>query len=340
MPALSLCLTVVILAITMTCVASALIKTLKTKSNPLAKHTIILISLSATLFVYLLLIAAGRTNIRSELTQAPLDIFVFGFERFHFFWVTLLWPWLALYIIQHNTNKASSNSRIKYTAALFTLLAALLIFTTPVLNHHDYYKNHMLSRLNGVKCLQTKIQDGGSLNCQDLFPHDLSQAINNAKRADASFTRSLVYMPVAFESTTPIAFYKTTGSLSDVKTFNANIKSQDKTVITMETKADSQIYFSTGMPALMQQCRTLEVTARIKASGPQIGQLYFLPTDDPVLSESNSKTTEIDKSKDFQTISFIVTSSSGFKDSLRLDPVMDSQTILIKGIETRCREKQ
>lgn len=38
-------------------------------------------------------------NFRLPGNDAPLEIFAHGFTRFHFFWATILWPWLGAVII-------------------------------------------------------------------------------------------------------------------------------------------------------------------------------------------------------------------------------------------------
>ncbi len=42
-----------------------------------------------------MLVAAGRTNFRPPEMHDLLEIFAHGFTRFHFFWATLIWPWVA-----------------------------------------------------------------------------------------------------------------------------------------------------------------------------------------------------------------------------------------------------
>lgn len=339
-PALSFAITVSVLAITAACVLSIIIKTLKSRiTAPLLPHAFVLISLAATIFVYLLLVAAGRTNIRSELTQAPLDIFIFGFQRFHFFWVTLFWPWVIIHLIKDGANSNHSNLKAKLLTLLFVFAAVFTVVKTPALNHSNFYRGLMLDRLEGVKCLQTKIQTSESLTCPELFPYDLLQALNNAKKAGASFVRALTYMPTPFAATNPAAFFRTSDHNEHVTVLNATYNRQIGDLTDISTTPDSQLYFSTSEPEKMQSCRTLEVTANLKALGPEVSQLYYLPLDNPQLSEINSKKSEIEKSDEFKTVSFILTSDSGFQDKLRFDPIMGSQKISIKGIEVRCREK-
>ncbi|WCM53076.1 hypothetical protein OH720_08710 [Pseudomonas sp. WJP1] len=339
-PALSFLTTALVIALTSACVLSIIIKFVKNKcNNPLSHHAFVFLSLSIVTFVYLLLVAAGRTNIRSELTQAPLDIFLFGFQRFHFFWVTLLWPWLAIYLLSRMSDANNSNLKEKLITALFLFGAFFAVLKTPIINHESFYQTHMLDRLEGIKCLQTKIQTYDNLVCPELFPTDLTQALNNAKKAGASFTRTLTYIPTPFGSDRPAAFFKTSNHANQTRAVNLTYNNQAGDLSSITTKTDPQLYFSTDNPKEMQSCRTLEITANLKAIGPERSQLFYLPINNPILSEANSKKSEIDNSEDFKTISFILTSDSGFQDSLRFDPVMNSQIISIKGIEVRCREK-
>ncbi|MEO5669534.1 MAG: GtrA family protein, partial [Ramlibacter sp.] len=52
-------------------------------------------AVGAMVVTYLALVAAGRANFRPDDVQAASDVFAFGFQRFHFFWATLVWPWLV-----------------------------------------------------------------------------------------------------------------------------------------------------------------------------------------------------------------------------------------------------
>jgi hypothetical protein len=77
----------------------------------------------------------------------------------------------------------------------------------------------------------------------------------------------------------------------------------------------------------------LSVQATIKAGAPDIAQLFYRPADVGSFSESNSKRAGLgtDGKADF-----LVLSSVGFENMLRLDPGTLEGALKVESIDVRC----
>ena len=167
---------------------------------------VVLLSLGAVVAVYLAIVAAGRTNLRPA-GMAPLDIFVTGFHRFHFFWATLLWPWLIATVIlaaQRWSQRAAAASATVAALAIISLCTASGVF-----RHARFYEAATDMRINGIKCIHAHMEEAQPIVCHSLLPTELTVALKNAERIDASFSRALEFtrvreLPVSAGSNTAL----------------------------------------------------------------------------------------------------------------------------------------
>jgi hypothetical protein len=156
------------------------------------RSALIFVALVAVVFVYLLLVAAGRTKLRPETITAFLDIFAFGFLRFHFFWATLLWPWVGAAVVLW-LSRRRQGQRLAFGMAF--LLVALVLPATVWLGGFDHaasYRARMAYRLkNEVNCLEAGLQKGDGIVCVAMAGSkaNIRLSYEFARRHDASFTR-------------------------------------------------------------------------------------------------------------------------------------------------------
>ncbi|MFJ7106524.1 hypothetical protein ACIQU2_02640 [Pseudomonas sp. NPDC098740] len=336
-PLLSLSVTLVALAIVAITVV-ILIKQCrrKTQSPVNASLTTVISSLIATISLYLLLIAAGRTNLRPENITTFLDIFSFGFYRFHFYWVTLLWPWMTAAILIWLLRTKPSGIAKNTTAIIFTALMLSGIKYTNIFEHKEFYLATMQSRLDGIQCLQNKIQANENLLCKQLELSDLNKAIANGKRTGASFSRNLFYIPIALGTNTPAPLYRLSEHTNEIHLTNAQRTNNSSNEIKIRTEIDPNLLIRTGKPDQLLNCRSLEVNVKINTMENDLSQLFFLPIGKSSFTETDSKTIPI--SHNDGVISFNMTSESGFLDTLRFDPVTSPQLLSLSDLEVRCRE--
>lgn len=336
-PLFSLCITLVALAITAIIVATLIKQCLLKKQSPAnVPLTIVISSFIATISLYLFLIAAGRTHLRPENITTFLDVFSFGFYRFHFYWITLVWPWITAAILIWLLRTKPSGIAKHTIAFIFTALMFSGIKYTNIFEHKEFYLATMQSRLDGIQCLQNKIQTNKNLLCKQLELSDLNKAIANAKRTGASFARNLFYIPIALGTNTPIPLYRLSEHKNEIHLTNAHRADDSSNDIKIRAEADPNLLITTGKPEELLNCRSLEVNVKMDISDNDLSQLFFLPYGKSSFTETDSKTIPI--SHNDGTISFNMTSESGFLDTLRFDPVTSPQLLSLGDLEVRCRE--
>lgn len=155
---------------------------------PVARAFVIVAALTAVVGVYLAMVSAGRTNLRPEGMDLQA-IFSFAFHRFHFFWATLLWPWVLATLLLAVQRWRPSIARP--AAVCISLVIILYCLAAGVFGHRAFYVSTAELRISGIKCIREHIEASRPILCESLLPVDLSQALRFAERVDASFARTL-----------------------------------------------------------------------------------------------------------------------------------------------------
>ncbi|MEM5790236.1 MAG: hypothetical protein AAGU11_23195, partial [Syntrophobacteraceae bacterium] len=156
-----------------------------------ARSAVVFLSLAGAVFVYLLLVAAGRANYRPPGVEGSIAIFTDAFRRFHFFWMTLLWPWLAAVCFEAIAGKNSRNPR-KYLPLYAVLIPAVLLplfISAGALKHRQWYRERSNHGIEAARCLQSEMRKGQGINCPELHPQDLARPFTYGKSIGASFGR-------------------------------------------------------------------------------------------------------------------------------------------------------
>lgn len=293
----------------------------KNKSMALSafKPLLIYIALAGVIFVYLGLVSAGRTNFANNDALSWLETFYYGFSRFHFFWVTLLWPWVAamIFII----------TKKRFLGILIPLIIIPYLIIAGALNHAEYYKNVMQHRALGLKCVIGASEKRQHVHCPQLHPGDLSDAILTAKTHDLSFTRIIDF---------PLPSHFLSLELKDFTFHNIETKIEISNGYHLRTGHDPMIFLETKSPEIMTRCNVLDVSILLRASEPSVGQVYYLISGQEHFSELASVQQPIQGDNLFHQIYFQFISKTGFGNLLRLDPVSQAQEIEIKNIEVNC----
>ena len=158
----------------------------------LRQTSLVFLALTSVVFVYLVLISAGRAHMRPAEDTELLKVFGWGFHRFHFFWVTLLWPWLLamVFVYTKSRNRDILLTRLTWVIPFIALLWSIY---AGALNHGAFFKTTQNQRADGLQCLQLAMQSGNDVKCWQLLPiqHPLKQGILNGQRTGASFARLL-----------------------------------------------------------------------------------------------------------------------------------------------------
>lgn len=165
---------------------------------PVARFTVVFATLCAVIAAYLALVSAGRAHL-TEGDVRGLGYFSLAFPRFHFFWVTLIWPWVVAGLLL-----AEERGELGHRWALATRWGALIVFIVAIaggaLNHISQYRKNLDNRLQAeVPCLRGQLARGGPVFCESLYPVDMTDIYVNAWNLGVSFTRhfGLATVPAA-----------------------------------------------------------------------------------------------------------------------------------------------
>ncbi len=318
-PLLSLALVLAVSATTAACVVFLISRLNRHMSTPTAmqRTSLVFCVLFCVVFAYLLIVTAGRTRLRTQDIASYLQIFEFGFARFHFFWLTLLWPWLAA-VLLIIWQRMRAPTGIKQLDWVVPLVGVWLMASGGVFQHQTYFKHIQDMRQTDLQCLRAQVPRGEGIRCPSVLPSwfgsevpDLSRAFWHAGNLGSTFVKQFPVLPIALGSTDPAPWLQAT--------FAA-------------TTGDTLL--RTARPTDMARCVTLDVV---------IAQLPP-PADAPILvfhrmapeSEVEVARPEIRADAAPTELVYRVHSDSGFADDLRLqrtDPAVPAQILA----EVRCR---
>lgn len=315
-----------------------------------ADSALIYCALLVTVAGYLGLVAAGRANLRPDAVASGLQIFSFAFERFHFFWATLLWPWVVAALAPGTGSRASSNGR--YRSAL-SLGAGLILVAMAgygnAFGHDAHYAAVMGLREQGIDCINDSVGTGrGPIACPtlhpidtpELLPDDLTQSIKHAIANNASFTRQLKFPVIPLNAAEPPALFRLE-SASQIALENLNTTALPDQYVAMplqlnSTGEDPSASFSTGHAEALRRCLILDVVVDMELTEADTAQLYYIPGGSNRYTEANSAFTAY-IGPGSQNLAFRLISAQGFTDHFRFDPATKTGPVTISGLEVRCR---
>jgi hypothetical protein len=304
--------------------------------------SVVTLTLAATIVVYLMLVAAGRSSLRpSGGPAAPIEVFQFGFFRFHFFWVTLLWPWVAavgLAVIPTLGRRSTWLRSVALGLAALTATAAVAVATaTGAFDFETFYRRWAVARMETYRCLLESVQRGDGYECTIWEPMNPARLIVYAKSVDASFAEYLQTLPVA----PPMAplFSMADPSSGSVQLLDATvIEENGPGELTLDAGVDAQLIISVRDEEAMRQCLVLEVRAMLHPSRLDVSQAFYRRPEDQEFSPERVATTEIAPGDTGSVpLSLQLSSDAGFSGVVRFDPVFNPQTVGLDGLELYCR---
>lgn len=338
-PVLAFSITILLVAAIFCALGYIAFQIYKNKLDPQqTRFSFIFASLLCSILLYLFLVAAGRANFRSDSIEAPMQVFTFGFLRFHYFWVTLIWPWLALALLTFAHKKWLSEKKLIIFSFFWLTAIILAASLTNVMRHDSFYKQIASIRTEGFKCIFNQMQNSDKIFCPTIYPGELTKSLANARRVESTFLRSLPYLPVPLGTNQPAPLFRLTEKTGDIQIVNAKISAKGKDrSLEIETDSDPMLVIPTGSSHIMNRCISLEVNALITSSKTDLAQLFFTPAKEGGFSQKNSTTVPVLGNSKPQLISFTINSPSGLIDKVRFDPVTTPQSLTIHEVEVRCR---
>jgi hypothetical protein len=299
---------------------------------------IIFFVIASLVFVYLLLISAGRTNLHPPEIKTSTQFFLHGFYRFHYFWATLLWPWLAAaLIITCKTLCKTGAKNLEWAATALTLPLVFLMINAGVFSHSKQYKAETLYRLPTVACLAEQLQRGEKIYCPEFFMPDFRAVYAYSKLTGASFVRHYPMLPIGLGVNVPAPWFRLTRDKAAVSILDV-MTQMKKNELPYLAGTDAQILFKTGKNIEMAHCQLLDVNVRIQVTQAAFAQIFYRTSGMSNFSEQESeKRLVLVNANEPQHLSFQISSPSGFEDAFRFDPVPNPQAFNVAELEVRCR---
>jgi hypothetical protein len=293
--------------------------------------------------VYVFTVSAGRAGYALHEGKIGSSIYSFAFLRFHFFWVALIWPWLAAALLILLSSLEGRHRRFLDGLGLFVVFMAVIwVVKAGGMAHMESQRVIGDHRKSAMNCLLEGVQVGGEIHCPGLRPGkstDSAGAYAYARRIDASFVRYLPVMPLREEYEYMGILYEYPGT--------GNVELNE-----MQMIAPGKFHVFGGDPWMridieneraLQSCLVLSVDVDIKidlveAAHAQL--FYLLPSGQDGFSERYSQVRMLSPGiSGFQRMHFQVESEQGFKPFIRFDPVSQARDLVIGSIKARCRVK-
>jgi hypothetical protein len=274
--------------------------------------------LAAVTVSYLVMVAAGRTHLGAAQVDSYTAMFQFGFERFHFFWVTLIWPWafalLVLWLRQIASTRTTRIASVTLagTAVLYALVAG-------VADNPRYFREMNLARAEyGVACLQQHLQQGSTMDCRRLAPWPLDKALAYGVKINASFAKYFKYIhPATGTDRRSRLFDIKRAQEREIATRHFRPEYTDR-IMDIAASKDPQIILRSTKLNDLSACATAEVSAGIFVAQADVAQVFFSPKGTLGFIELNSEKRRLKPG--WNDIDFVLRSPGGFEPRLRLDP--------------------
>lgn len=301
----------------------------------------IFVPLLAAVAVYLVLVAAGRGALRPAGVDQPLAIFAFGFVRFHYFWATLLWPWVAAAVLVLLAPRLERGQVVARTGLVLAAVAvAVLTVAAGGFEHMAHQRGLAADREVKLHCLQQELQKLEAVRCPGLLPPRPGDVVPDARpaylhgiRIGASFARKILLLPDSPSLRASPKLFDLDGSAGRVEM--RHLKRTGAARYEVDVR-DSQIDMHPALPDLMRRCTTLEVLAEIRVEEREFVQVFWgVAGSEGPFSEGRSDARVIEPGR-LETVSMRLRSPTGFRPLLRFDPVAGGRAFELRSLRVYC----
>lgn len=274
-------------------------------STPLGRVALVALPLVGLVLAYLMMVTFGRAGFRDAGVQTSLQVYAFGYQRFHFYWLTLCLPWvLAACAV---LGSVWGGFRRQFAINGLILLALLGVgLTRSVFDVAGFYRSGNEFRASQWACLQQQWGSGEPIHCPIFDMPDVTGALLYARQINASFTRylpldrvvpghRLYHWPQSELSGSLLRSWP--GQLHDARPARDALPQWSEASDWLRTGADAQWRLDFGsQPALrdaLANCQVLDVAVQVQASRAGLMQVFFAQapaSDVPQFEEQRSRT--------------------------------------------------
>lgn len=308
--------------------------------SSLWRLSLVYFPLAAAVGVYLALVAFGRAGFRDASIQSWHEVFLFAYQRFHFFWITLLLPWTAAALLSMlPSHEASADRSARRQAGAWAAVILLIVGwgvagARGVFDVSTYYEQGRKTRAETIRCMSAQLGSGEPIMCPEFsLPGwtDWTPAYWHAREIGASFTK---YFPLVVHQ--PLGQWMFEGSPEaheGVRWHDAEMAGGGW----RQGQADPQLIIEGGDAQAYAHCRLLEVRVRLRADQPGVVQVFYRPAGEEDFSELHSHGRELPATLDAPTeLRFALESPRGFAPVIRIDPVPGSARFMVEDVKIGC----
>jgi hypothetical protein len=273
-----------------------------------------------------------------------LDIFSYAFTRFHFFWATLLWPWLVAGAIYCLSPRRVGTPGRALVSGIFALGALVVAVGSRAYDHMPHQRMLAMEREPVAKCLLDELQREGPVECVGLIPPRFTVAAPDAYGAyahawniNASFVRHFPVLPGAERADKIPPFYQMRRLIGKLGIEEMEYLGDYQLRVTSD---DPKLFVDTGQSEILGSCLDLAVEADIRAGVGGPAKLYWLPRGSSGFSEANTQEAPVQGGDQVQTLRFRAKSATGFSHPLRFDPPVELQELEIPDFRVYCLQRK
>lgn len=308
-----------------------------TLSEVYLRTSTVFIAISSVVFVYLLLVAAGRTNLRPSEVETSLQVFSYGYFRFHFFWATLLWPWLAAMVVV-TFQEIRPSIKFPINTLIFGFISIFVLFSirSGAFDHSQQYRAETFFRKPTIACLFEQLQKGGPIFCNEFNMADFRTAYDYGTKNGASFVKHFPILPTPLGSDEPSPVFRLSRDKS-ITSFE-NFTSIEFNPLSGKTNNDSQIIIQLPSSVDLSHCAILDLSANLMIEHSDVAQIFYTKPNDITFDENKSEKIDLAfENRYYNKIHIRLSSPDGFGNLFRFDPAASINLINIQEIELRCK---
>ncbi|MFT3778218.1 MAG: hypothetical protein QM772_08065 [Ottowia sp.] len=291
----------------------------------------VFLPLGCVVAAYLMIVGLGRAGLRDASVDGVEAVFRFGYLRFHFFWVTLLLPWLAAALALRLRRREQAAGVLAGVLALACALAG----ARGVFDVAPYYRSASEYRETEIRCLARQLGSGQPIECPGFalmgLP-DLTRAYVHARDIHASFVR---YLPIVERQGFGQELLRWSGPEADRQGQWSHVE-----------PAPDGWRQSTGDAALVLplpeaqagQCRVLGVQLGLEAGQGGVAQVFYRLRGQADYTEPRSRRKPFQPDAQGRAwLEFSIDSPAGFAPELRVDPVDAPVRFRLAELRVTCR---
>ncbi len=314
----------------------------RVRDEPTARLITVALPLLSVVLVYLALVSFGRSALRAQSIQDAAEVFRFAYGRFHFFWATLLLPWLVVWgacawaARAPRTAGAPASTPGSRAIVLGVALVCAVAGLRGVFDVGAYYRSASAFRAGEIRCLARQLGSGQAIGCPGFDAvgiSDWTRAYLYARDIGASFVR---YLPIVAREGfgQDVLHWHDGADFAAARWLNARAQSDGW----LRSEGDAQMRITLPDAERLARCRVLGVQLGVRARRADAVQVFYRPRGQTDYSETQSVRKPYDARGDVPArLEFSFDSPAGFAPELRIDPVDGPGMFDVTQLRVTCR---